>query len=154
VIVTTRNTILALGLCALAACGGHSGPATPQPLPSADAAVREFMAAVADSNIDRMGRVWGSADGPAALTGKPDRWHERLMVVQLWLRGATFRIVRDAPNPTSPAKRDLLVELTRGSCVKAVPFTAAPAGTHGWLVESVDINAAGNPANPCPTGGT
>ena len=54
------------------------------------------------------------------------------------------------PDPSASNKRNLNVELTRGTCVKTIPFVAVQLGNGGWLVESLDLNAAGNPVNPCP----
>ena len=146
--MTTRNHLLSCGALILAACGGSSAGAV-APLGSAEAAVREFMAAVQDSNITRMGRSWGSSAGPAAVTNDPAQWEQRMKVVQYYLRGGTFRVTSDTPMTGDAKHRNLVVELTRGTCVKSLPFvTVQSAG--GWLVESVDISVAGNPLNPCP----
>ena len=147
----TRNSLLACGALILAACGGGS---TGQvgPLGTSEAAVREFMAAVQDSNIQRMGRAWGGSSGPAASTNDPSDWEKRLRVVQVYLRGGTFRLTSDTPMGGDASRRSIQVELTRGSCVRTIPFVAVRSG-NGWLVESVDISAAGNPRNPCPAPG-
>ena len=146
--MTTRNLLLSCGALILAACGGNSA-GTVAPLGSAEAAVREFMAAVQDSNIARMGRTWGGSSGPAAVTNDPPQWEQRMKVVQYYLRGGTFRIASDTPVRGDAQRRNVLVELTRGSCVKSLPFVAVESSS-GWLVESVDISVAGNPRNPCP----
>jgi hypothetical protein len=147
--VSTRNSVLAFGALLLAACaGGSSGDVAP--IGSAEGAVREFLAAVSDSNIGRMGRAWGSTGGPAAITNKPDNWEERLKVVQLYLRRGTYRVTSNVADPSAANKRTLNVEVTRGTCVKNVPFVAVQRGNGGWLVESIDVTAAGNPVNPCP----
>ena len=150
--MSTRNTLLAFGVLVLAACGGGSGVRAGDvaPIASAEAAVREFLAAVQDSNIARMGRSWGSASGPAIVTGEPNQWEQRLKVVQIVLRRGTYRVTSNVADPSSSNKRSLNVEFTRGTCVKNVPFTAVNTGNGGWLVESLDIVAAGNPINPCP----
>ena len=147
--MSTRNSLLAFGALILAACGGSSGAGDVAPLGSAEAAVREFMAAVQDSNIARMGRSWGGENGPAAETHQPAQWEQRLKVVQFYLRGGNSRITSNTIVSGDSKHRNVAVELTRGSCVKSIPFIAVQSG-HGWLVESVDISAAGNPTNPCP----
>ena len=146
--MSTRNSVLAFGALLLAACAG-GGAGDVAPIGSAEGAVREFLAAVSDSNIARMGRAWGSTGGPAAITNKPDNWEERMKVSQMVLRNGTYRVTSNVADPTASNKRNLNVELTRGPCVKNVPFTAVQTN-NGWLVESVDISAAGNPMNPCP----
>jgi hypothetical protein len=142
--------LLAFGALILAACGGGGGAGDVAPLGSADAAVREFMAAVQDSNIMRMGRSWGGESGPAIETHQPAQWEQRLKVVQFYLRGGNSRITSTNAVAGDAKRRNVVVELTRGSCVKQVPFIAVRSG-HGWLVESVDISTAGNPTNPCPS---
>ena len=146
--MTTRNLLLSCGALLLAACGGTSAAGV-APLGSAEAAVREFMAAVQDSNIARMGRSWGPSSGPAAITNDPSNWEQRMRVTQFYLRGGTFRITSDTPVTGDPKHRNLVVELTRGSCVKSLPFVTVQSA-RGWLVEAVDISLAGNPLNPCP----
>ena len=146
--MSTRNSVLAFGALLLAACAGGSAGSV-APIGSAEGAVREFLAAVSDSNIARMGRAWGSTSGPAAVTNKPDNWEERLKVVQIILRGGTYRVTSNVADPTATNKRNLNVEYTRGPCVKNVPFVAVQTN-NGWLVESMDVSAAGNPINPCP----
>lgn len=146
--MTTRNYLLSSGALILAACGGNSAGAV-APLGSAEAAVREYMAAVQDSNIARMGRAWGSSSGPAAVTNDPPQWEQRMKVVQYYLRGGTFRITSDTPVHGDSHRRTVIVELTRGDCVKSLPVVAVES-SNGWLVESVDISVAGNPRNPCP----
>lgn len=147
--MSTRNSLLAFGALMLAACGGGGGAGDVAPLGSAEAAVREFMAAVQDSNIARMGRTWGGVNGPAAQTNQPAKWEQRLAVVQIYLRGGNSRIVSNTAVEGDPKHRNVLLELTRGDCVKQIPFKAVQSN-HGWLVELVDISAAGNPTNPCP----
>lgn len=146
--MSTRNSVLAFGALLLAACAGGSA-GNVAPIGSAEGAVREFLAAVSDSNIARMGRAWGSSGGPAAVTNKPADWEERMKVVQVVMRRGTYRVTSNVADPTSGNKRNLNVEFTRGTCVKNVPFTAIQTG-NGWLVESLDISQAGNPINPCP----
>jgi hypothetical protein len=147
--VSTRNSLLAFGALILAACGGGGGAGDVAPLGSPEAAVREFMAAVQDSNIMRMGRSWGGENGPAIETHQPAQWEQRLKVVQFYLRGGNSRITSNTAVVGDVKHRNVLVEFTRGSCVKSVPFLTVQS-RRGWLVEAVDISTAGNPTNPCP----
>ena len=147
--MSTRNNVLAAGVLLLAACAG-GGTGDVAPLGSAEGAVREFFAAVSDSNIARMGRAWGSTKGPAAVTQNPADWEQRMRVVQIYLRRGTFRVTSNVADPNASNKRNLSVEITRGTCVKTIPFVAVQLNNGGWLVESLDLNAAGNPVNPCP----
>lgn len=151
----TRKIVLTAGVLLLAACGhGGTGASQPAPIGSAEGAVREFLAAASDSNIARMATVWGNANGPASVTGQPPQWEQRLKVVQFYLRGGTWTVLDNRPEQGNEARRDLSMQFTRGSCVKTVPFVAVKSSHGGWLVESVDVTAAGNPLQPCPTTGS
>ena len=150
--MNTRKMSFTAGALLLAACG-HGGTGAPQPAPlsTAQRAVQEFVAAASDSNIARMANVWGNANGPASVTGQPPHWEERLKVVQIYLRGGTWAVVDDRPEQGNESRRDISMKFTRGDCVKTVPFVAVKSTHGGWLVESVDVTAAGNPVQPCPT---
>jgi hypothetical protein len=138
------------------ACGGGGGS---QPSPNdvastPDAAVRSFMQAVADSNITRMGRYWGSGKGPAAVVGQPSDHQQRLTVAQSYLRRSAYRVVR--MDPVSDQKMTVVVDLDRRdpdgtTCVRQVPFAVIKTGKYGWIVSAIDLNQAGAPARPCAT---
>ena len=144
-----RPVILA-GLAALACGGGTaiSGGAV-EPATSASQAITTFMRAAADSNLVRMAELWGSADGPAARTGQPPEWERRVIIMQTYLRGDSSRVVTDVPVSGSDSQRRVIVALYRTGCVKQIPAIVTRAKSGGWLVENVDISAAGNPARPC-----
>lgn len=148
--MTSRLSLLALGAVALVGCGGGTGLRPTAPLSSAENAVKEFVAAATDSNITRMAQAWGNSRGPAAVTGEPPQWEQRLKVVQIYLRGGTWRLLQNEPDRMSTDRRYVVMEFTRGACKKSVPFTAVKSSGGGWLVESVDVTTAGNPMNPCP----
>ena len=145
-----RPMILA-GLAALAACGGGTsiagGPV--EPAGSSSQALTSFMRAAADSNLARMAELWGNADGPAARTGQPPEWERRVIIMQAYLRGDSSRVVTDVPVSGSDSQRRVIVALYRTGCVKQIPAIVTRTKSGGWLVENVDISAAGNPARPC-----
>jgi hypothetical protein len=89
----------------LVGCGGGGSPASPAPGNSADSpetAVKNFMQAIADSNITRMTQLWGTAKGPAAETKKPDDYEKRMVITQLYLRGARTGSFGWIRSPTIP----------------------------------------------------
>ncbi len=140
------------GLSALAACGGGAasgGNAAVAPISSPSLAMRAFMQAAADSNLARMAQLWGTADGSAAETGKPPGWEKRLIVMQAYLRGDSTHLVSDVPVTGKENQRRVIVALYRTGCVKQIPATVTRGKAGGWLVEEVDVLAAGNPARPC-----
>jgi hypothetical protein len=148
VIIKQRWCVTALLL--LAACGG-SRTAPVQPVRTAAAAVQGFMQAVADSNLDKMATLWGTSNGPAAKTGQPPDYQRRIVIIQAYLRNESFRVTSDVPQ--SPDRRDLQVELRRQACTWSVPFVAVKTADGSWLVNQIDLTAAGNPARPCLEGG-
>jgi hypothetical protein len=134
----------------VAACGGGSAPQT-QPANSASGAVRSFMEAVADSNLNKMANLWGTASGPAAKTNQPPDWQRRIGIMRAYLRNDSFRITSDVPE-ADENRRALLVEIKRSSCTWSVPFTAIKTRDGSWIVTQLDLAAAGNPARPCQEG--
>jgi hypothetical protein len=130
----------------LVACGG-GGPAPAPPVASAAGAVQGFMKAVADSNLAKMGTLWGTARGSASQTRQPPDWERRVAIMQAYLQNDSFRVTADVP-ASDPNRRELLVEIKRRTCTWSVPFVAVKSG-QGWLVTQVDISTAGNPARPC-----
>ena len=148
-----NRLVLPAVLVLAAACGGGRSALTPgdagPPVLSANEVVGQFMQAVADSNLTRMGQLWGDAKGPAASTGAPARWREHVAVMQLYLRGGSSRVVSNVPGTGPGERRQLTLELERGGCVKQVPFTVLRLQDASWVVVNVDINQAGNPARPC-----
>ena len=135
-------------LVLLVACGGR--PAPVQPVSSAAGAVQGFMQAVADSNLAKMATLWGTANGPAAKTRQPPDYERRIVIMQAYLRNQSFRVTSDVPE--TPNRRDVQVELKRQTCTWSVPFVAVKSGDGTWLVNQVDLTAAGNPARPCLEG--
>ena len=137
------------------ACGG--GPGAPVPKDTAttpEIAVRDFMQAVADSNIAQMGRYWGTAHGPASETHQPADYVQRLGVTQAFLRQSPFRVLRSDPVAGDPSKHSVQVELSRtdldgSKCTRAVPFTVVNTGKRGWIVTAIDLTLVGTPGRAC-----
>ena len=148
--IKARPLVLAL---ALAACGGASStPSTVAPSSSARSAVDAFMQAVADSNLTLMANLWGTSAGPAARTRQPADWERRVAVMQGYLQNESHRVVSDVPDG-SEGRHAVQVEIRRQLCTWMVPFTAIRLGDGSWIVNQVDLAAAGNPARPCMPGG-
>ncbi len=135
----------------LAACGGGSAAGaagTVRPANSASSAVTGFLQAVSDSNIDKMAMLWGTAAGPSARTKQPPDYERRIVVMQAYLRHDDSRIVTDAPD-TGPTRHLVQAELRRSACTWTVPFVAIQLADSSWIVNSVDLTTAGNPARGC-----
>ncbi|HEY7614548.1 MAG TPA: hypothetical protein VH764_16235 [Gemmatimonadales bacterium] len=148
--IKARALVLAV---VVAACGGGSGPSKVTPTNSARGAVDAFMQAVADSNLTQMANLWGTAAGPAAKTRQPADWERRIAVMQAYLQNESHRVVSDGPaTPAAEGRRAVQVEIRRQLCTWTIPFTAVKLGDGSWIVNQVDLTAAGNPARPCVPG--
>lgn len=148
--------LLPVVLCLLAACGGGSA-GTPAPVENAttpESAVQNFMQAVADSNISRMGRFWGTRRGPASVTKSPADYTQRLGVTQIFLRASPFKIVRTDPVAGDDTRRVVVVDFDRANtdgtrCTRTLPVTVVQTSNHGWVVNAMDLSLAGTPGRPC-----
>jgi hypothetical protein len=137
------------------ACGG--GPSSPTPQDSAttpEGAVRNFMQAVADSNVNRMGHYWGTSRGPAAVVHHPADYEQRMVITQAYLRDSPFRVVRSDPVGNDANRQLVQVDLDRADaggkrCTRSVPFTVIKVGKIGWIVTSIDLTLAGTPGRSC-----
>lgn len=135
-----------------AACGGGAGGnvgAAAPPVASSSQAAREFMRAAADSNMVRMGQLWGSSKGPAGVVGSPPDYERILVVIQAYIRGDSARVTSDVGVAGDDKRRRLGMTLYRGTCVRQIPMTMIKMGNGGWIVNNVDVASAGNPARPC-----
>jgi hypothetical protein len=132
----------------LAACGGGAGPATVRPAGTAPEAVQGFMQAVADSNLDKMAALWGTAKGPAGRTHQPQDYQRRIAVMQAYLAHDDSRILSDTPE-VDPSRHAIQVQIRRQACTWTVPFGVIKLTDGSWIVNQVDLTAAGNPARPC-----
>lgn len=146
----TRAALLVATLL-LAACGGSRGPATVSTAPayeSGQAVVEQFMGAVADSNLTRMGQLWGTSRGPAAVTGDPSDWQRRIVVIQAWLKGGTSRVLGE-DRTADDNRRTVTLEINRSGCARQVPIAVLRLDNGSWIITNIDLEAAGNPARPC-----
>jgi hypothetical protein len=110
------------------------------------------MQAVADSNLDKMASLWGTTNGPALKTHQPPDYEKRIAIMQAYLRNDGFHIMSDVAE--AEKRRAVQVQIRRETCTWTVPFETVSTADGSWLVTSVDLNAAGNPARPCVEGAT
>jgi hypothetical protein len=138
----------------LVACGGGSagGAGEVRPANTASSAVTSFLQAVTDSNLSKMAALWGSTAGPSARTKQPRDYEQRVAIMQAYLRHDDARIVSDTPE-TVPTKHTVQAELRRMACTWTVPFTVIQLADATWIVNSVDLTTAGNPARGCASQG-
>ena len=133
----------------LAACSsGSGGTAAVHPANTASAAVQNFMKAVSDSNLAVMAGLWGTSKGSASRTRQPADYQRRVVVMQTYLSHDDFRILGDVPEG-SEGRHTVQVQIRRGACTWTIPFLVIQLADGSWIVNQMDLTAAGNPARPC-----
>ena len=115
-----------------------------------------FMQAVADSNITRMGRYWGTSRGPASRTRQPSDYVQRLGITQAFLRRSPFRILRSDPDANQQDRQTITVEFTRTdldgkSCARVTSIGVIRTGDLGWIITRIDLTDVGTPGRACAT---
>lgn len=140
-----RPFVLASLALAVLACGGPSvQSATPEVGPTL--AIEQFMAAVADSNLNEMANLWGTSSGSASKTGQPSDYRRRIQIMHAFLKGGSAKVLGVREDQGN--KVVMIVELTRPDCRQQVPFTTVRAG-EVWLVTAVDLAQVGAPGTNC-----
>ena len=143
-----RLTVLvALGSLA---CGGGAGPAKLAPQ-SPQETLAQFMAAVKDNNLGRMGGLWGSERGPATNWMKSDELRERLSVVQKYVDHVGYRVIEGPlPVPGHDNVKTFRVELQRqGGCTLVFPIDLVRTKSGGWVVNDVHLGSIPTPGLTC-----
>ena len=143
-----RLTVLvALGCLA---CGGGAGPGKIAPQ-SPQETLAQFMSAVKDNNIPRMGALWGSERGPATNWMKSDQLRERLSVVQKYVNHAGYRVIEGPlAVPGHDNMKSFRVELQRdGGCTVVFPIDLVRTKDGGWVVNDVHLGSIPTPGLPC-----
>jgi hypothetical protein len=137
---------LVLVVLALAACGRAS---TVPPPVSPEAAIRGFLDAVRANSLSTMSELWGSTRGPARSYMNHEELEQRLTIMRTYLQHEKFEILESqGPAATVGNERTVRVRLERDGCTPVVPFTVVPY-RGGWLIASIDLAQAGNPARRC-----
>ena len=149
--VRAAGLVLAVAWLGGACAGGHTGGTAPT---EPEASVRAFLNAVKANSLTAMAQLWGTEKGPAARTMNHEEMDKRLTVIRSFLVHDSFEFQpRNMMSASGADQRVLDVKITRKNCKPVVPFTLVRWGG-GWLVQSIDLSAAGNPARPCaPEGG-
>ncbi|MFM2141055.1 MAG: hypothetical protein RLZZ25_1320 [Gemmatimonadota bacterium] len=129
------KTVLAMAWltgCATAPAGPAAGA------PSAEAAVRTFLAAARGNDMAGLTAVWGNAESPVRDRAKPDEVERRAMIILCHLRHdqATLGV----PQPGQGGRQVIPVELTQGGRTARTTVTAVRNATSGrWFVEDVGL---------------
>jgi hypothetical protein len=100
-------------------------------------AIRAFMSAVKDQDIQAMGGIWGTANGPAR--DQMDRaYREKAELIMVcYLKHDRYDIVGDAPNPGGV--RAYAVNLALGTLTRSTTFQVVQGAGGRWYVQDVDL---------------
>ena len=137
---------LITSLVLLAACHSTSTVATNSPVvlhgnqtgaADANSAIRGFLTAAKATDLQAMGALWGSAQGPARDMLPREELEKRELVMMCHLKHDRYDILGDAPNPGGT--RAVIVSLTLGDLTKSTNFQVVRGSDSRWYVQDVDL---------------
>jgi len=149
--VFLASLISVAGLVFLAACasgpqtvrndGSVTGAAAPQ------LAVDQFLKGANAKDIQAMGTVFGTKDGPARETMDRTELEKRLIILACYFNHDTARTVGE--DRGTDGHRELRVELKKGNMTRQTTFYTIQGPGRRWYVDNMDIAAVrdfcGNP---------
>ena len=115
----------------VSANSGQTGAADPA------GAIRAFMAAAKQQDLQALGGVWGDANGPARDAISRDELEKRELIMLKCLRHDRYDIVGDAPSPGG--SRVLAVAITYKDISQSTNFTTVRGPANRWYVEKFDL---------------
>lgn len=136
-----RKLLVLLAL--VSACRTTPAPA-PGPVPvsgpgagSARAAVDAFLGAVRAEDLQAIGGIWGTVDGPARDQMDRETLEKREIVMVCMLRHDAFTVRGDSP--IAGGRRAYTVELRRGTDSRTTTVTAVQGRQQRWFVQQADL---------------
>jgi hypothetical protein len=143
--VASRIAIALVVLTPLAAnAQAIKGAATPQ------AAVEEFMRALADSNLTRMADRFGTTSGPWSKT-RPKGYEKQLIIMQAFLRGVHAKALGDVA-ASKGSMRTVTTQLSNNGCSVTIPINVLKY-KDAWLVHDYDQVEGRKINQPCEQSG-
>lgn len=131
----------------LAACHSTSATTTTvsPPVPrgnqtgAADAvtAIRGFLTAAKQTDLQAMGALWGNAQGPARDQWPREELEKRELVMMCYLKHDHYDVLGDAPNPGGT--RAVIVSLTLGDLTRSTNFEVVRGPESRWYIQNVDV---------------
>jgi hypothetical protein len=117
--------------------------AAPAPAAAPIEVVERFMRLIAAKDYLGMGRLFGTAEGPITNRDPQQQVERRMYAIATILANDRFVIngTGQAIPGRGPEVAQLTVRITQGRETRDVPFVVVRAGTGGYLVEQVDLQA-------------
>jgi len=107
--------------------------------PDAISAIRGFLTAAKQTDLQAMGALWGSAQGPARDQVPREELEKREFVMMCYLKHDRYDVLGDAPNPGGT--RAVIVNLTLGPITRSTNFEVVRGPNNRWYVQNVDIKS-------------
>jgi hypothetical protein len=102
-------------------------------------AIRGFLTAAKQQDIQSLGVFWGDAQGPARDRMERAEAEKRELIMVCYLKHDRYEIAGDAPNPGGT--RAVVVNLTLGPLTRSANFQVAQGPGSRWYVMDVDLKA-------------
>ncbi|HUX33775.1 MAG TPA: hypothetical protein VMV51_07860 [Gemmatimonadaceae bacterium] len=138
-----RKLIIGLALAAgcrsggaVAGSPGSSGGSNMTGAASPQAAIEQFMGAVKAQDLQALGAIWGTKNGPARDQMANDQLQERELIMLCYLKHDSFTVLGDAP--TTDGNRTFAVEVKSGTITHTGQFAVTRAGTGRYYVLAVN----------------
>lgn len=114
---------------------------------TAQLAVDQFLRAVNAKDIQAMGTVFGTKDGPARETMDRTELEKRLIILQCYFQHDSARTMGESGG--AGGHREVRVELKKGNLARQSTFYTIQGPGNRWYVDNMDIAAVrdfcGNP---------
>ena len=105
--------------------------------PNARVAVDMFMAAGKAGDLDAMGRIWGSAAGPAIATMGRNEREQREVVMMRCMKHDRYQVLQEATS--AGRERVLLVELRYKDLTASTNFIATEGPGGKWYMKDFSL---------------
>jgi hypothetical protein len=105
-------------------------------------AVRGFMAAVDQQDLQAMGAFWGGPDGPARDLWPQDELYKRELVIICYTRHDHYDLVGEAPAVSGG--RSMAVTLTYKGLTRSTTAEVVRASNGRWYLKDIDVTKLGD----------
>jgi hypothetical protein len=100
-------------------------------------AIRGFLAAAKQTDLQAMGALWGNAQGPARDQWPREELEKRELVMMCYLKHDRYDVLGDAPNPGGT--RAVIVSMTLGDMTRSTNFEVVRGPESRWYIQNVDV---------------
>ena len=102
---------------------------------NAETAVRGFMAAIKQTDVQALGAIWGNQEGPARESLPRDELEKRAIIMMRCMRHDSYQIVGDAP--AAGGERAMVLNLQFGDLARSADVIAVRGPGQRWYVRDV-----------------